>query len=79
MKKKINGKRHQIAETFTGSSKIAVSAHAQTKMLLTVAANATKFSTFEVQYGKSTSTRTAAIRHFRATLTDRVISRMRTY
>ena len=32
----------------------------------------------EVQYGKLTSTRTTVIRHFRATLTDRVISRMRT-
>jgi len=33
-------------------------------MLLTMAANAIKCSTFEVQYGKSTSTRTTAIRHF---------------
>ena len=48
------------------------------QMLLTVTGNATKSSTFEVQYGKSTSTRTTAIRHFRATLTERVISRMRT-
>ena len=40
--------------------------------------NATKCSTFEVQYDKSTSTRTTAIRHFRVTLTERVISRMRT-
>ena len=46
------------------------------QMLLTVAGNATKCSTFEVQYGKSTSTRTTAIRHFRATLTERVILRM---
>ena len=30
-------------------------------MLLTMAANATKYSTFEVQYGISTSTRTTAI------------------
>ena len=47
-------------------------------ILLTIAANATKCLTFEVQYGKSTSTRTTAIRHFKATLTGRVISRMRT-
>ena len=40
-----------------------------------MAVNATKCSTFD---GKSTSTRTTAISHFRATLTDRVISRMRT-
>jgi len=48
------------------------------QMLLTMAANATKWSTFVVQYGKSTSSRTTAIWHFRATLTERVISRMRT-
>ena len=48
------------------------------QMLLTVARNGTKCSTFEVQYGKLTSTRMTAIRHFRATLTERVISRMRT-
>jgi len=48
------------------------------QMLLKMDVNATKCSTFAVQYGKSTSTRTAAIIHFRATLTDRVISRMRT-
>jgi len=47
-------------------------------MLLTMAANATKSSTFEVQYGELTPTRTTAIRHFRAALTERVISRMRT-
>ena len=41
------------------------------QVLLTVAANATKCLTLEVQYGKSTSTRTTAIRHFRAT--DHVI------
>jgi len=33
------------------------------QMLLTIAANATKCSPFEVQYGKSTSTRTTAVRH----------------
>jgi len=48
------------------------------KMLLKMAVNATGCSTFEVQYVKSTSTRTTAIRPFRGTLTDRVISRMRT-
>jgi len=48
------------------------------QVLQTVVGNATKCSTFEVQYGKSMSTRTTAIRHFRATLTERVISRMRT-
>ena len=48
------------------------------QMLLKMAVNATICSTFEVQYGKSTSTRTTAVRHFRATLTDLVISRMRT-
>jgi len=48
------------------------------QMLLKMAVNATICSTVEVQYGKSTSTRTTAVRHFRATLTDRVISRMRT-
>jgi len=48
------------------------------KMLLIMTANAAKCSTFEVQYGKSTSTKTSAIRHITATLTDRVISRMRT-
>jgi len=42
-------------------------------MLLKMAINVTKCSTAEVQYGKSTSTRTAAIIHFRATLTDRMI------
>jgi len=31
-------------------------------------------SPFEVQYGKSSPTKTTAIRHFRATLSDRVIS-----
>jgi len=46
----------------------------RSKMLLKMAVNATKCSTFEVQCGKSTST---AIRHFKATLTDHVISRMR--
>jgi len=40
--------------TSSGSSLGAV------QMLLTMAANATKCSTFEVQYGKSTSTRTTA-------------------
>ena len=35
-----------------------------------------KCTTFEVQYDKSMSTRTAAIRDFRATLTDHVISLM---
>ena len=49
------------------------------QMLVTMAPNATKSSTSEVQYGKSTSTTTNAIKHFRATLTERVISRMRTY
>jgi len=48
------------------------------QMLLKMAVNATKCSTFEVQYGKSSSTRTTAVKHFRASLTDRVISRMRT-
>jgi len=48
------------------------------QMLLKMAENATVCSTFEVQYGILTSTRTTAIRHFRATLTGRVISRMRT-
>ena len=48
------------------------------QMLLKMAVSETKCSTFEVQYGKSTSTRTTAMRHFRATLTERVISRMRT-
>jgi len=48
------------------------------QMLLKMAVNATKCSTFEDQYCKSTSTRTTAIRHFRPTLTDRMISRMRT-
>ena len=48
------------------------------QMLLKMAVNATKCSSFEVQYVQSTSTGTTAIRHFRATLTDRVISRMRT-
>ena len=48
------------------------------QMLLTMAANATKCSTFEIQYGKSTSTRRTAIRHCCANLTDRVISRMHT-
>jgi len=48
------------------------------QMLLTVAGSATKCSTFEVQYGKSTSTRTTAIRHYRTTLTERLILRMRT-
>jgi len=52
--------------------------HCPVQMLLLMAANATKCSTFEVQYGKSTSTRTTAIRHFRATLIDHVISRMHT-
>jgi len=46
----------------------------RSKMSLTTAANEIKCSTFEVQCGKSTLTRTTAIRHFRATLTDRVIS-----
>ena len=46
------------------------------QMLLKMAVNATKCSTFKVQYGKSTSTRTTAIRHLRATITDRVISHM---
>jgi len=49
------------------------------QILLTVAGNATKCSTFEVQYGKSTSTGTTTIRHFRATLTERVISRKLIY
>ena len=35
-------------------------------------------SQHQVQYGKSTSTKTTAIRQFRATLTYHVISRMRT-
>ena len=48
------------------------------QMLLKMVANATICSTFEVQCGIPTSTRTTAIRHFRATLTERVISRMRT-
>jgi len=49
------------------------------QMLVTMAPNATKSSTSEVQYGKSTSTTTTnAIKHFRATLTERVISCMRT-
>ena len=48
------------------------------QMLLKMAVNATICSTFEVQCGKSMSTRTTAVRHFRATLTDLVISRMRT-
>jgi len=48
------------------------------QMLMTMAVNATICSSAEVQYGKSTSTKTTAIRRFRATLTDRVISRMRT-
>jgi len=47
------------------------------QILLTVAANATKCSTFEVRYDKSTSTRTTAIRHFRTT--ERVISRKLIY
>ena len=34
------------------------------QMLLKMAVNATICSTFEVQYGKSTSTKTTAIRHF---------------
>ena len=34
------------------------------QILLKIAVNATIFSTFELQYGKSTSTRTTAIRHF---------------
>ena len=34
------------------------------QMLLQIAVNETMCSTFEVQYGKSTSTRTTAIRHF---------------
>ena len=38
-----------------------------------ITANATICSTFEVQYGIPTTTRTTAIRHFRATLTDHVI------
>jgi len=49
----------------------------RSKMLVKMAVNATKCSTFEVQYGKSMSTRTTTVRHFRAALTDRVISRMR--
>jgi len=48
------------------------------QMLQKMAVNATKCSTFEVQYGKLTSTRTTAIRHFKATLTVSVISCMRT-
>ena len=47
------------------------------QMLLNMTVNATIYSTFKVNYGKSSSTRTTAIRHFSATLTDRVISRMR--
>jgi len=47
-------------------------------MLLKMAVNATIWSTFEVQYGKSTLTKAAAIRHFMTTLTDRMISRMHT-
>ena len=40
-----------------------VSAHAQYNFLLKMAVNATICSTFEVQYGKSTSTKTTAIGH----------------
>jgi len=36
----------------------------RSKMLLKMAASAIKCSTFEVQYGKSTSTRTTAIKYF---------------
>jgi len=43
------------------------------QILLNMTVNATICLTIEVQYGKSTSTRTTAIRHFRATLTERVI------
>jgi len=90
---KINVKRRQIAEILhsnrksgsanrTAVSKFTPEVHKQpacaVQMLLTMAGNATKCSTFEVQYGKSTSTRMTAIRNFRATLTERVISRMRT-
>ena len=45
-------------------------------MLLKMAVNAIECSTFEDQYGKSTSTRTTAMT-FRAPLTDHMISRMR--
>ena len=49
-------------------------------MLLTMAANATKCSTFEVQYTVNRRQQEqTAIRHFRATLTERVISRMRAH
>jgi len=47
------------------------------QMLLKMAVNATICSTFEVQYGKSTSTRTTAIRHLVAPSMDHLISRMR--
>jgi len=40
------------------------------QMLLKMAVNVTTCSTFKVQYGKSTSSRTTTIRHFRATLTE---------
>jgi len=65
---------HHLHRKFTNNRFCACSV----QMLLKIAVNATKCSTFEVQYGKSSSTRTTAIRHFRVTLTDRVISRMRT-
>jgi len=47
------------------------------QMLLKMVVNATICSTFEVQYGKSTSTRTTAIRHLVAPSMDHLISRMR--
>jgi len=83
--KKINGKRRQIAEILhfnrksgsanrTAVSKFTPEVHiCAVQMLLNMAVNATICSTFEVQYGKSSSTKTTVIRHFRATLTNRVI------
>jgi len=47
------------------------------QILLKMAVNETICSTFEVQYCKSTSPRTTAIRHLVPPLTDNVISRMR--
>jgi len=77
------GKHQLYAEPAGGLLDATETAHQLTDRLDEVVdvirpCNATKCSTFEVQYDKSTSTRTTAIRHFRATLTEGVISRMRT-
>jgi len=89
---KINEKGRQIAEILhsnrksgsanrTAVSKFTPEVHKEPFLRMRstdVAENGRKCicSTFEVQCGIPTSTRTTAIRHLRATLTERVISRM---